>query len=336
METGEQIRLLDSLEGLEPFANRFGRENGLPLQSHDISILQINVGKRCNLSCKHCHVQAGPDRPELMSAQTFEKCLGLLERYPISTIDITGGSPEMNPELKGFIRASAPLKRRTLVRSNLVILLQPEYRDYVDLYASSGVELAGSLPDYGGDKTDRQRGSKVFDRIVEAMRMLNGKGYGQPDSGLVLDLVHNPVGAYLPGAQKSLEMEYKRRLRDKHGVLFNQLFSLTNCPIGRYLDYLKRSENLQEYMHALAMAYNPVAANSVMCKTTLSVGWEGTLYDCDFNQMLDMQVNHGAPAHIDRFDYEKLRRRIVCIGNHCYCCTAGSGSSCQGATIDAE
>ncbi len=326
MVPAEQLRHLVHVPGNLSFGDKLDR----PLFAEGIQILQLNVGRRCNLACKHCHVEAGPHRVELMGRPILEKCLQILAEYPIGTIDITGGAPEMNPHLAWFISKAAQMGRRLLVRSNLLILLEPKYRHFIDVYAQNKVEVIASLPDYTGQRTNRQRGDKVFERVIQAMLELNALGYGQPDSGLVLDLVYNPVGAYLPGQQEALLLEYKTHLAQAHGAVFNQLFCLTNCPIGRYLEYLIRSENYEDYMTELIGAFNLSAVENVMCRTTLSVGWDGMLYDCDFNQMLALPVNHGAPERIDIFDFDKLKNRQIVIANHCYACTAGAGSSCQG------
>jgi len=309
----------------------FGEKIQQPMYAESIKILQLNVGRRCNLTCKHCHVEAGPHRPESMDRPVFEKCLQILSQYPIDTIDITGGAPEMNPHLPWFIEAVAKLKRRLLVRSNLFIMLEEDYRHFLDVYADHQVEVVTSLPDYQPERTDRQRGKGVFEGVIRVIKELNRRGYGQPESNLVLDLVYNPVGAYLPGSQEALAYEYKKRLADQQGVVFNQLFCLTNCPVGRYLEFLVRTENYEEYMTELINAFNWSAVDNLMCKTTLSVAWDGKLYDCDFNQMLALPVNHGAPAHIDIFNFDQLKSRQIVIDNHCYACTAGAGSSCQGA-----
>lgn len=327
MEPDEQRRYLSQVPGDVSFGEMLRK----PLHSESIQIMQLNVGRRCNQTCKHCHVEAGPHRTEVMGRAIFEKCLQILVKHPIGTIDITGGAPEMNPHLAWFIPEAAKLGRRLLVRSNLTILLEDEYAHFLDLYPANKVEIVTSLPDYQAFRTDRQRGKGVFDRVIKAMQKLNRRGYGQPESGLVLDLVYNPVGAYLPGSQTALTYEYKKRLTKGYGVQFNQLFCLTNCPVGRYLEYLIRSENYEDYMNELINAFNLSAVDSVMCRTTLSVGWDGRLYDCDFNQMLALPVNHGAPAHIDIFDFDRLKTRQIVIANHCYACTAGAGSSCQGA-----
>jgi radical SAM/Cys-rich protein len=268
-------------------------------------------------------------------------CLAAADGAGIPVIDITGGSPEMNPGLKRFIeKAARPGRpgqpgRRLMVRSNLAMLLEKEYAHYMDVYAGHGVEIVGSLPDCDAARTDRQRGSEYFRRAVAAMRALNERGYARESSGLVLDLVHNPLGAYLPGAQRSLEFEYKKKLLDSHGVAFNSLFCLANSPIGRYLDFLVQTGNLEDYLLDLERAFNPQAAGGVMCRSTVSVGWDGTLFDCDFNQMLELPVAGPAPDRIDRFDIKALGERAIVLGNHCYACTAGAGSSCQGATAAA-
>jgi len=301
-----------------------------PLKAEGIEIFQINLGYLCNLECRHCHVEAGPNRTEIMSRPVMERCLQVLQSHPIPTIDITGGTPELHPDFPWFLEECAALSRRLLVRTNGVILLESEHAAFLDLYVRQRVEVIVSFPHVDIKMTNRQRGEGVYSRLIEAVRRLNERGYGQPDSGLVLNLVHNPSGAYLPGLQNSLGNHYRQALKEKHGIVFNQLFCITNMPIGRYLTYLKKSDNYEDYMTALVNAFNPANLDSVMCKSTLSVGWDGKLYDCDFNQMLGMTVNHGAPEHIEMFDLNRLVSRRVVTGNHCYGCTAGTGSSCQG------
>jgi radical SAM/Cys-rich protein len=327
MEPSEQLKYLSRIPGGVHFADRVKR----PIYSQSIEIMQINVGRRCNMTCKHCHVEAGPHRTEVMSRPVFEKCLKILATHNIGTLDITGGAPEMNPHCGWFIDEAAKLGRRILVRSNLTILLEERYRAWKDIYTRNKVEIVTSLPDYQAERADRQRGEGAFEEVVQVLRQLNQRGYGRPDSPLAVHLVYNPVGAYLPGAQEALTHEYRRRLAVDHGVVFNQLFCLTNSPVGRYLEYLIRTDNYEDYMTELITAFNRSAVESVMCRTTLSVGWDGRLYDCDFNQMLALGVNHGTPAHIDVFDLDRLKARQIVVANHCYACTAGAGSSCQGA-----
>jgi radical SAM/Cys-rich protein len=311
----------------------FARKISTPLESVSVEILQINIGYRCNLECKHCHVEAGPHRTEIMSKTVMEQCLKILKAHPIPTIDITGGTPEMHPEFRGFLQECAALKRRLMVRTNGVILLENGYETFVDLYARNRVEVVASMPHTDPQMTNRQRGEGTFVRLIEAIRILNGKGYGQSGTGLILNLVHNPSGAYLPGTQASLEASYRQTLKEKYGIVFNQLFCITNMPIGRYLEYLRRTDNYEDYMAALVHAFNPAALKRVMCTTTLSVAWDGRLYDCDFNQVLGLTTDHGAPNHISAFDMCALAKRRIVIGNHCYGCTAGAGSSCQGEVI---
>ncbi|MDA8137191.1 MAG: arsenosugar biosynthesis radical SAM protein ArsS [Desulfobacteraceae bacterium] len=327
MDAAQQRRHLSQIPGGQSFEQKLQR----PLLAEDIQILQLNVGKACNLACKHCHVSAGPGRSEQMGREVFVTCLKILRRHAIGTIDVTGGAPEMNPHLPWFIAEAAKLKRRLMVRSNLAILHEEAFRHFIDLYADHQVEIITSLPHYHAQQTDRQRGSGVFAKVIDMMRVLNAKGYGRPGSNLLLHLVFNPVGAYLPGPQAALAHEYQQRLSQEHGVVFNQLFCLTNFPVGRYLEYLIRTENYEEYMSTLMAAFNWTAVQGVMCRTLLSVGWDGKLYDCDFNQMLELPVDHGAPSHIDIFEFDQLKSRQIVVANHCYACTAGAGSSCQGA-----
>ena len=330
----EQQKQLGIVGETPHFIDKLREHKQAPLRAVEVSVLQINLGKLCNLQCKHCHVNAGPDRKEIMTRDILESCLNVLKSTEISTIDITGGAPEMNPHLEWFLYETAKLNRRLMVRTNLVILASEKYTKYIDIYTNSNIEIVTSLPDYIASKSDRQRGEGTFQKIVSVMKQLNERGYGVENSGLVLDLVHNPVGAYLPGNQDALELEYKTRLKEEHGVIFNNLFSITNIPVGRYLEYLVKTGNYEEYIDELANAFNPLAAENVMCKSTISVAWDGTLYDCDFNQMLNMQVSSNVPGNIKDFDIEKLKNREIVIHNHCYGCVAGSGSSCQGVTVE--
>lgn len=301
-----------------------------PLTATGIEILQINVGYRCNLECRHCHVEAGSARHELMSKKVMEMCLGVLKENLIPTIDITGGAPEMHPDLPWFLTRCSGLRRHLQVRTNGVILLEKDFSHFLDLYAQLGIELVVSFPHMDMKMTDRQRGHGIYAKLIKVIRKLNDKGYGKTGSGLILNLVHNPSGAYLPGPQKSLEEHYRQVLQEKFGIVFNNLFCITNMPIGRYLDYLQRTDNYEEYMSALVNAFNPTTLANVMCKTTLSVAWDGKLYDCDFNQVLGMPVNSGAPETIAAFEFSRLASRRIVTGNHCYGCTAGAGSSCRG------
>jgi radical SAM/Cys-rich protein len=304
-----------------------------PLRAESIEILQINVGYRCNLECKHCHIEAGPLRSEMMPRTTLEQCLRVLKTHSIPTIDITGGSPEMHPDIPWFLQECGSLKRRLLVRTNGVILLEKGYEFLIELYTRNRAEVVLSMPHMDPQTTNRQRGEGVFPKLIEAMRKLNAQGYGQNDTGLLLHLVHNPAGAYLPGSQAGLESRYRQVLKERYGISFNRLFCLTNMPIGRFLDYLRKTGNYEDYLATLVNTFNRAALKNVMCRTTLSVAWNGRLYDCDFNQMLSLPTDHGAPDHISAFDMDKLANRRIVVGNHCYACTAGAGSSCQGVVM---
>ncbi len=309
------------------------REHGQwPLRATSVQILQLNVGKLCNQTCRHCHVDAGPDRTEVMTRETMQLCLDALSNSDIQTVDITGGAPELNPDFRFLVRSVRALGRHVMDRCNLTILETGAHRDLPEFFAEHGVELVCSLPHYRSLSTDRQRGEGVFERSIAALKRLNTLGYGQPGSGLRLVLVTNPVGAFLPAAQSSIESEWKREMLRLHGVRFDALYCITNMPISRYLEWLEQSGNLETYMQKLVTAFNPAAAQGVMCRTTLSVSWDGRLYDCDFNQMLELGVVDGAPAHIRDFALEGLVRRDIAVGRHCFGCTAGVGSSCGGAT----
>jgi len=308
----------------------FEQKIAMALKAESVEILQINIGYRCNLECKHCHVEAGPLRSEIMPNAIMEQCLKVLKAHPIPTIDITGGSPEMHPDFPWLLQQCGALKRRLLVRTNGMILLEKEYEFLIDLYIKNRAEVIVSLPHMDSQMTNRQRGDGIFFKVIEALRRLNAQGYGQTGTDLILDLLHNPTGAYLPGSQASLKRHYRRVLEEKYGISFNRLFILTNMPIGRFLDYLRKTGNYEDYLASLVNSFNPGALKKVMCKTTLSVAWDGRLYDCDFNQMLGLPTDHGAPDHIFTFDIDKLAKRRIVVGNHCYGCTAGAGSSCQG------
>ena len=316
---------------MKPF-DRALEESGLyPLAATGITVFQINVGKLCNQTCGHCHVDAGPHRREIMTRETAELAIAALAQTDIPTVDLTGGAPELNPNFRWLVTESKRLGRHVMDRCNLSVLLLPSQTDLAGFLAEHQVEIVASLPYFLAQQTDAQRGLGVFDKSIEALRLLNSLGYGRPDSALRLNLVYNPVGAFLPGPQRALEADFHRELERRYGVVFHSLYTITNMPISRFLDFLHRTGNYDRYMEKLVNAYNPEAAAGVMCRYTLSVGWDGTLYDCDFNQMLDLPVGHGAPAHIRNFDPARLQTRRIATGNHCYGCTAGGGSSCGGA-----
>ena len=308
--------------------------NGLfPLTATGISVFQINVGKLCNQTCRHCHVEAGPDRKERMTRETAELCMDALAKTSIPTVDITGGAPELNANFRYLVERSRELGRNVMDRSNLTVFLLPSQTGLAEFLAQHQVEIVASLPYFLEQQTDAQRGLGVFSKSIDAIRMLNALGYGSPDSGLKLNFVFNPAGAFLPPAQHAIEADFRRELRRRYGIEFNSLYALANVPIGRFREFLEVSGNYEPYMQRLVNAYNPVAAAGVMCRYTLSIGWDGALYDCDFNQMLGLSTNHGAPTHIRDFSVEMLNRRQIVTGQHCYACTAGGGSSCTGASV---
>ena len=328
--TAEQRRLLAKAH-CPPFEAKMA-EAGLPsLAATGITVFQINVGKLCNQTCRHCHVDAGPDRKEIMTRETAERCIRALASTDIPTVDITGGAPELNPNFRWLVEQSRALGRHVMDRCNLTVLLLPTQADLAEFLALHRVEVIASLPYFREAQTDAQRGDGVHEKSIRALQRLNALGYGREGSGLILNLVHNPVGAFLPPKQEAIEAQFRHELAKHHGIQFNHLYTITNMPISRFLEFLITSGNFDGYMERLVNAFNPAAAAGVMCRYTLSVGWEGTLYDCDFNQMLDLPVGFGAPAHIRDFDAEKLHRRLIATGNHCYGCTAGAGSSCGGA-----
>ena len=306
-----------------------------------IETLQVNITKLCNQVCRHCHVDASPSRTEKMSPEGIAKCLEILERNPrIGKLDITGGAPELHPQFDDFVEKAVALSRHVMVRHNLTVQLDghpltKESKEYLpQFFARHRVEVISSLPYYQQFFTDSQRGQGVFGKSVEAMRRLNAVGYGVAGSGLLLNLVYNPVGPYLPAAQAGLEADYKKELREKHGLVFNNLFTITNMPINRFKLHLQKSGQYEAYMQKLLAAYNPAAAEGVMCRNLISVGHDGRVYDCDFNQMLEMDAvdRAGGKLSIFDFDFDRFLRRPIQFDAHCLGCTAGAGSSCGGAT----
>lgn len=329
--SSEQLKLLEQSGTRLPFEAQLNQAGLYPLRATGITVFQINVGKLCNQTCRHCHVDAGPDRLETMSLETAEQCIHALAKTDIPMVDITGGAPELNPHFRWLVEQTQKLDRHVMDRCNLSVLLLPSQADLAEFLASHRVEIIASLPSYRASQTDAQRGEGIFEKSIAGLRILNRFGYGRPDSGLDLNLVYNPVGAFLPPKQEAIEAQFKRELRTRHGIEFNRLYTITNMPISRFLEFLIESGNYEQYMTRLANAFNPAAAAGVMCRYTLSVGWDGRLYDCDFNQMLNLSVAHGAPSHVRDFDPAQLHGRQIVTGNHCYGCTAGSGSSCGGS-----
>ena len=337
-EPALQLKVLQGEEqsnaAFTPFAEKLRAFGFHSFRPTGIDVLQVNVGYMCNQTCSHCHVDAGPDRKEIMTRATMQQCLDVLDRTIIPTVDITGGAPEMNPDFRWFVEQVAARGRHVMVRCNLTIILaNKRYNDLPDFYKTHNAEIVASLPSFSALRTDGQRGTGVFDKSIVALRLLNERGYGVDGTGLILNLVYNPTGAFLPGSQSSLEKDFKSQLRSRFGIEFNNLFVITNMPINRFLDYLLRSGNYEGYMEKLVNAFNPAAAANVMCRNLISVGWDGNLYDCDFNQMLDLPVEHRVPQHISDFDFDALRDRDIVLNQHCYGCTAGAGSSCGGAIV---
>lgn len=323
----------DRIKDLPTFGTKMKEVGLFPLMPTNLEIFQVNMGKMCNQTCKHCHVDAGPDRREIMTRETMETILKVLATSTTHTVDLTGGAPEMNPQFRWFVEQLSQLKKKIIVRCNLTIIMaNKSYHDLPAFYKKHNVHIVSSLPYYDKDKTDRQRGDGVFQDSISALKLLNSIGYGKEGTGLKLDLVYNPAGAFLPGNQAALESDFKKELMRLFNIEFNQLFAITNMPISRYLDYLIESENYEGYMEKLVNAFNPTAAKGVMCRNTISISWDGYLYDCDFNQMLDLKIN-GGKVHLDQYEEASMSKRSIILNQHCYGCTAGAGSSCSGETI---
>ncbi len=331
-ESEKQLRLLQETH-LPPFQKKLEASGLYPLTPAELDIFQINIGKMCNQVCKHCHVDAGPDRKEIMTRETMQLCLNAIDKTTCSTVDLTGGAPEMNPDFRWFVEQLSAKGKHIIVRCNLTIIVaNQKYNDLPAFFKKHAIEVVSSLPYFTSSKTDAQRGEGVFERSIRALKMLNEEGYGKEGTGLTLNLVYNPSGAFLPPDQNALEADFKKRLKQKFEIEFNRLFAITNLPISRYLEYLVASENYEGYMHKLVEAYNPVAAANVMCRNTISVSWDGNIYDCDFNQMLDLKVASLGSKHLSEFDLNALNERAIIVNQHCYGCTAGAGSSCGGTT----
>ena len=312
----------------------------LDLPPTTIDTLQINITKLCNQTCLHCHVDASPKRKEQMDIEGVNKCLEILaSNDSIKNLDLTGGAPELNPHFDYFVTKAKKLNKHVMVRHNLTVTIDGnpvtgESKLYLpEFYAEHDVEVISSLPYYQEYFTDKQRGKGVFEKSIESILLLNKQGFGKEGTGLSLNFVYNPVGAFLPASQQSLEADFKRELHKKFRIEFNNLFVITNMPINRFKTQLKKLGAYDEYMTKLVNAFNPSAAEGVMCRSLISVSHDGRIYDCDFNQMLEMDVivDH-EPMTIFNFDYNKLANRNIMFGSHCYGCTAGSGSSCGGAT----
>ncbi len=297
-----------------------------PLRAVSIETLQLNLGYKCNMTCKHCHLDAGPSRTELMDRTTIDEALMVLHDNAIDTLDLTGGAPELNPHLRDIITEAGRMDRRIMVRSNLTIFYEPGMENLPDFYSDNNVEVIASLPHYGETGTDRVRGKGTFSKIISALKRLNSFGYGTvPEKKL--HLVYNPMGAFLPPCQTELEAYYKKELQTSFGIVFNSLYTFANMPLGRFREFLVRSNNIKPYMEKVKNAFNPDTLGNLMCCRLINVGWDGALYDCDFNQALGLAVDEDCPRRISDYDHAVLSRRKIVMGNHCFVCSAGHGST---------
>ncbi len=307
--------------------------HSLVLRHTKTEVLQVNVGKLCNLTCVHCHVNAGPKRKEVMTRETIDRVLDWLETTDIPKVDITGGAPEMIPDFRHFIERVKGFGRHVIDRCNLTILLDPGYEDLAEFLARHQVEVIASMPCYSPANVNAQRGEGVFEASIKALQLLNSLGYGK-NPRLGLHLVYNPNGAFLPGPQADLEADYKRELKDHFGIVFNNLYTITNLAIGRFASYLRNNDLLADYMFLLKEAFNPATVEGLMCRNTINVGWTGEVFDCDFNQMLKLRWRDGERAlYLWDIDPARVENQEILIGDHCFGCTAGAGSSCGGALV---
>jgi radical SAM/Cys-rich protein len=328
-----QINLLNTIDlNQTQYQGHFDRAINKPLTPTKLDIFQINLGKLCNMTCKHCHVDAGPDRTtENMDLNTIEACLNALDQTQAHTVDLTGGAPELNPHFEYLVDQCVQRGKQVIDRCNLTVLLLRTKTHLPQWLADRNVEVVCSLPHYRKRNTDLQRGDGTFEQSIEALRRLNTAGYGQGNPNKRLTLMSNPVGAFLSGNQAQLETEWKAGLDKNFGVQFDRLITLNNMPISRYLEWLESSGNLQSYMTTLVNAFNPATIDGLMCRNTLSVSWDGQLYDCDFNQMLGLSLNTPIAHSIHDFNLDAWQTRTIVTDRHCFGCTAGSGSSCGGA-----
>lgn len=324
----------DDASQIPSFQTTLADHGIVSLASAAMTSLQVNVGKLCNQTCRHCHVDAGPDRRELMTKDNFLHCLRLLKESTIDTVDITGGAPEMNPLFEWFVKEIRQLGRHVIDRCNLTILTAPGFTHLPQFLANHQVEVIASLPCYLEENCDAQRGDGVFQKSIEALQLLNSLGYGLKNSELKLSLVYNPVGPSLPPNQQKLEQSYRDQLRQRFGIEFNSLYTITNMPISRFLDDLLQTGRYDEYMTLLVNSFNRDSVSSLMCRSTISIDWQGNLFDCDFNQMLNLPLAETLSSHISEVEIADLENRPIAVGRHCYGCTAGAGSSCTGSLIN--
>jgi radical SAM/Cys-rich protein len=299
-----------------------------PLRAENIKILQVNLGYMCNMSCKHCHIEAGPNRTERMERQTVDHVLDVLRKHDaIETLDITGGAPELNSFFRYLVQQARDLHRHVIVRTNLTIFFEEGFGDIPQFFSDNRVEVIASLPHYMEESVDRVRGKNTFQKSIDALKVLNKYGYGQERRGKLVHLVYNPIGAFLPSTQRELEDQYRNKLKKEYGIIFNNLYTFANMPLGRFRDFLERKNGLEKYMLSVENAFNPSTLNGLMCRYLVSVGWDGSLYDCDFNQILGLTVDLLCPDQIADFHYEALAKRRIVTADHCFVCTAGQGST---------
>ncbi len=308
--------------------------HGLAVTRTPLEILQINVGKLCNQACHHCHVEAGPKRAEIMDKKTVDRLFELLDHTPIiHTVDLTGGAPELNPHFRHLVAEIHKRKKNIIDRCNLTVLFETGQEDTANFLREYRVNVVASLPCYSKTNVDSQRGSGVFDKSIRALQLLNDLGYGKENSGLELNLVYNPLSTFLPPSQDKLELSYKKELRELFGIEFNHLFTITNMPIKRFLNQLRQENKYEEYMALLLNNFNPTTAKSVMCRSLISIGWDGKIYDCDFNQMLEIPAGGKNHTIWDIESFDQINNQPIAFGDHCYGCTAGAGSSCGGKLV---
>ncbi len=309
------------------FNNKVSEVLKSPLTASGLQSLQVNVGYICNMSCKHCHVAAGPNRSEIMKKDTVDQILDVLKKHDIRTLDVTGGAPEMNPYFPYLVTEARKAGCHVIVRSNLTIFFEKGFEQIPEFYREHDIEISASLPYYLASSVDRVRGNGTFEKSIKAIQLLNGTGYGDGSGIRKLNLVYNPSGAFLAPDQKRLEEEYRRELKARHGISFDHLFVFSNMPIGRFRNHLEKTRTLSSYLEKLEQAFNPATLDGLMCRHLINVGWDGALYDCDFNQVLALHMHESCPQHIRDFDFVRLLKREMHVGDHCYGCAAGQGST---------
>ncbi len=313
------------------FKDKLSEIKMVPLRAIRVEVMQVNLGYRCFMACRHCHVQAGPNRTELMERENIDRVLEALKKHPSMVLDLTGGSPELNPHFKHLVREARILGRHVMCRSNLTIFFEDIGQELPGFYRDQAVEITASLPCYTEETVDAIRGRGTFQKSIMALRKLNDLGFGGKSSNLKLNLVYNPEGPFLPPTESTLEEAYKKELQERYNITFNRLFAFSNMPVGRYRDHLVRTGHFEKYMGTLRKAFRLETVQGIMCRHLINIRWDGRLFDCDFNQALELHLVEGVPQHIREFDTDALSSREVRIGDHCFGCTAGQGFTCGGA-----